>query len=86
MITTRAFKGGIKRKVASVISSSILVMMLCAICLTYFVGSGLLQNTIGRQYKQMASALALDVATGIAGEVEDVETYASRHLWIDAIK
>jgi len=79
------FKGGIKRKVTLIFSASTFLGMMFAIILTYLLGSTLLRNTIGREYEQIASALAIYVKADLAGEVEDVETYATRRLWIDAV-
>ncbi len=79
-------KSGIKQKVIFIISISILIVMIAGIILTYFLGVALFRNTIGKQYEQMASGLAVSIAADLAGEIEDVETYASRPLWRDAVE
>lgn len=80
----KKLKSGIKQKVILIIGASILVMMLIGIGLAFFLGTTLLRNTIGRQYDQMASGLAISIAADLSGEIEDVETYAARPLWRDA--
>jgi signal transduction histidine kinase len=79
-------KSGIKQKVIFTISISILIVMITGIVLTYFLGAALFRNTIGKQYEQMASGLAVSIAADLAGEIEDVETYASRPLWRDVVE
>ena len=80
------FAGGIKRRVATVISISVCIIMILSIGLTYVLGANLLRETIGKQYEQMAIALELYVSSDLAGEVEDTKTYATRPLWIDFVK
>ncbi len=79
------FTGGIKRKVTLIISVSTLLMMMLGIILIYSLGTGLLRETIGKQYAQIAAALSTYIRSDLAGEVEDVETYATRPLWLDVV-
>ncbi|MDD5422588.1 MAG: sensor histidine kinase [Candidatus Omnitrophica bacterium] len=83
---TGKIKTGIRRKVALIICLSIIICGIIGISIGYIFGTRLLLETIGTYNKCLAETLAAFVADGIGEEVEDIQSYATRPLWIDIVK
>ena len=76
----------VKRKITFLLASSTLFIALIGISLGYYLGKNILIETIGKEHKQIASILGLYITETLKGEIEDAETYATRPLWISAVK
>lgn len=76
----------IKQKVTIIICSSILVMIIIGISLAYFFGTSLLNKAIGKQYAQLSKVLGEYLQDNFKDQIGDTKIYASRLLWIDAVK
>ncbi|MDD5496694.1 MAG: ATP-binding protein, partial [Candidatus Omnitrophica bacterium] len=79
-------KVSIRRKITLIIAVSIAVITFACIGLIYFTGSNFLTNFLGREYAQLARALSENTRDILEGEIEDVVSYTTRHLWINAVR
>jgi len=79
-------KTGIRRKVTLVICLATLIVMDIGISLGYLLGYNLLKDSIGSSRVQVAQFLGMEIVNNLRGEIEDIETYATRPLWLDVVK
>ena len=82
----RKRKTGIQRKIALMIFLATFIIMSIGIGLIYFFGFNLIRSEIGKQHIQLCNMLGTYINEALRGEVEDAKTYATRPLWIDALK
>jgi len=79
-------KIGLQRKIATMVCFSMFVAMIVLLGLVYLSGSGILRASAGKQMLQVADLLNSEVSQQVTGEVEDIETYAARPLWIQFVE
>ncbi|MFA5255545.1 MAG: ATP-binding protein, partial [Candidatus Omnitrophota bacterium] len=82
----QTIKGTIKRKITLIIAASVAIAALASATLTYFAGSAVLMNVLGKEYSQVANTLNVYMVGALNGEIEDARSYATRRLWKDIIK
>jgi signal transduction histidine kinase len=78
-------KSGIRFKITASICAVVLIVIFLSSSLVYFVTYKTLTELIGDKYNQIAKIISFYISGLLSGEVTDVETYASRPLWKDAI-
>lgn len=79
-------KTGIRRKVTLMICLPALIILVIGIAFTYLFGFPVLRDNIGRQYEQITKMLANEIVTVFKGEIEDIQTYTTRPLWLDYVE
>lgn len=81
-ISSNPMTGGIKRKAGFTITVTAGVIILMSLSVMYAAGFFIIKDTSGSERFEIAKALSLTAAENIAGEVEDINTYTTRPLWI----
>ncbi|MCX5679993.1 MAG: ATP-binding protein [Candidatus Omnitrophica bacterium] len=76
--------GGIRRKTGLAIAITTAITLIISISTIYVAGFFVIKKSAGFEQFEITKALALTAAENIKGEIEDIETYASRLLWIEA--
>ncbi len=76
-------KTGLQRKITTIVCLCIFFAMSISLLLIYLFGSNILRASAGKEMSQIADLLNLEISRLVDGEVEDIETYSSRPLWID---
>ncbi len=82
----QSVEGTIKGKLTIIIFATVAAITLAGMVLTYFVGASMLMRVSGKEYAQIAHSLNLYTIGMFNGEIEDVESYATRPLWRDIVR